>query len=101
MAQDATSGVVAVVGSLNADLTVRTPRLPRAGETVTGRELVVAPGGKSSNQAAVIGLLGGNVRLLGRVGADGHGDLLLDEARAAGVTSRRSSHCRMSPPEPR
>lgn len=79
------AGTVAVVGSLNADLTVRTPRLPQAGETVTGGELVVAPGGKSSNQAAVVGRLGGSVRLLGRVGADGHGDLLLDEARAAGV----------------
>ncbi len=85
MARDKGPGTVAVVGSLNADLTVRTPRLPAPGETVTGGDLVVAPGGKSSNQAAVIGRLGGVVRLLGRVGADAYGTLLLDEARTAGV----------------
>ncbi|NNG19687.1 ribokinase [Naumannella sp. ID2617S] len=70
---------------MNADLTVRTPRLPHGGETVTGSELEINPGGKSSNQAAAAALLGADVALVAQVGADAHGDLLLEEARRAGV----------------
>ena len=63
---------VLVVGSLNADMVVRTARIPGPGETVTGSDLVIVPGGKSSNQAAAIGKLGGDVSLLGFVGDDGN-----------------------------
>jgi ribokinase len=76
---------VLIVGSLNADLTVRTRRLPGPGETVTGSDLVISAGGKSSNQAAAAALLGADVALLGRVGHDGNGDLLLERLAAAGV----------------
>jgi ribokinase len=79
------SGRVAVVGSLNADLTVRVERFPEPGETLTGSELVIAPGGKGSNQAAAAAVLGSSVRLVGAVGADDHGSFLLTEARRAGV----------------
>ena len=34
-----------VVGSCNADLTVYTDRIPVNGETVSGRRLVIGPGG--------------------------------------------------------
>jgi ribokinase len=79
------SGTVAVVGSLNADLTVRTERFPQPGETLTGSELVVAPGGKSSNQAVAAATLGSRVRLIGAVGEDANGRLLLQAAESAGV----------------
>src|SRR4051812_11163593 len=79
---------VLVVGSLNADLTVRTRRLPGPGETVTGSDLVVSPGGKSSNQAVAAALLGAHVALLGRVGRDGNGDLLLERLETTGVDTR-------------
>lgn len=79
------SGRVTVVGSLNADLTVRVARFPQPGETLPGSELVVAPGGKSSNTAAAAAVLGSTVRLVGAVGSDDHGDFLVDRARAAGV----------------
>lgn len=79
------SGRVAVVGSLNADLTVRVERFPEPGETLTGSELFVAPGGKGSNQAAAAAVLGSSVRLVGAVGDDDHGRFLLAEARRAGV----------------
>ena len=69
------SGRVLVVGSLNADLVVRTPRIPSPGETVTGSDLVIVPGGKSSNQAAANGKLGGDGALLGW-GGDGRGDVV-------------------------
>ncbi|MFT3861833.1 ribokinase [Micropruina sp.] len=78
-------GRVLVVGSLNADLVVRTARLPGPGQTVTGSDLVIVPGGKSANQAAAVGRLGGDVALLGCVGDDGNGAMLLNSLRASGV----------------
>ena len=84
-----TAGKVVVVGSLNADLTVRTDRFPSPGETLNGSELVIVPGGKSANQAAAAAILGADVRLFGAVGADGHGDLLLKAAADAGVDASR------------
>lgn len=83
------AGKVVVVGSLNADLTVRTDRFPSPGETLNGSELVIVPGGKSANQAAAAAILGADVRLFGAVGADGHGDLLLKAAANAGVDASR------------
>ena len=51
-------GSVSVVGSMNADYTVTTERLPGPGETVAGGPLQVLPGGKSGNQAAAAAKLG-------------------------------------------
>ena len=79
------SGRVLVVGSLNADLVVRTARIPGPGETVTGSDLVIVPGGKSANQAAAVGKLGGDVALLGCVGDDGNGTMLLTSLARSGV----------------
>jgi ribokinase len=38
-----------VVGSSNIDLTFRTPRLPRPGETLAGRAFHLGFGGKGAN----------------------------------------------------
>ena len=78
---------VAVVGSINADLTVETERLPEPGETVVGGPLAILPGGKSANQAVTCALLGADVNLIGAVGLDGHGDLLLASLQKAGVNT--------------
>lgn len=83
-----TPGQVVVFGSLNADLTVRVDRFPQPGETLSGSELVTAPGGKSSNQAVALAVLGSPVRLVGAVGADPHGRFLLHQAKGAGVDVR-------------
>ncbi|WP_435270307.1 ribokinase [Streptomyces sp. 1222.5] len=74
-----------VVGSANADLVIGVERRPAAGETVLGGDLAVHPGGKGANQAVAAGRLGARTALLARVGDDGHGRLLLDSLRAAGV----------------
>ncbi|MFF3360799.1 ribokinase [Streptomyces misionensis] len=74
-----------VVGSANADLVIGVERRPGAGETVLGGDLSVHPGGKGANQAVAAARLGARTALLARVGDDGHGRLLLDSLRSAGV----------------
>lgn len=74
-----------VIGSANADLVIGVERRPGAGETVLGSDLAVHPGGKGANQAVAAARLGARTALLARVGDDGHGRLLLDSMRNAGV----------------
>lgn len=69
---------ITVVGSINLDFVAAAPKLPRAGETVTGATLARHPGGKGANQALAARRLGAAVRLIGRVGEDA----MADEATA-------------------
>lgn len=85
-------GAVSVVGSMNADYTVITDRLPGPGETVTGGPLRLLPGGKSGNQAAAAALLGADVRLFGAVGTDSNADFLLGSLGKAGVDTSNIRH---------
>jgi ribokinase len=74
-----------VVGSLNADLVLRAERLPEPGETLTGSDLEVFPGGKGANQAYAAARLGAQVFMAGRVGADAYGEMLREGLAAAGA----------------
>ncbi|MGI6208933.1 MAG: ribokinase [Anaerolineae bacterium] len=74
-----------VVGSINMDLVMRTPRLPQAGETLVGGEFHVVPGGKGANQAAAAARLGHSVSMVGAVGADAFGTDGLENLRRQGV----------------
>ncbi|MGP0174480.1 ribokinase [Pseudomonas sp. NCHU5208] len=69
-------GKVLVVGSLNMDLIVRAPRLPRGGETLAGQAFATAAGGKGANQAVAAARLGAQVAMIGCVGADAYGQQL-------------------------
>ena len=66
---------VAVVGSVNADLSVRVARHPLPGETLLGSGGVVTAGGKGANQAVAAALQGASVAMVGAVGGEGLGDL--------------------------
>jgi ribokinase len=84
-------GDVVVLGSINMDLVVRVPNLPRPGDTVLGDRLLTIPGGKGANQAVAAARLGASVRMIGRVGRDLFGtDLIaglnLDHVDTSGVT---------------
>ncbi len=70
------AGPLIVVGSINMDLVFRVPRFPRAGETLPGSEFHRFPGGKGANQAVGLARLGGEVKLIGAVGKDPHGEEL-------------------------
>ena len=83
---------ITVVGSINLDFVASAPKLPRAGETVTGAELARHPGGKGANQALAAQRLGAEVFLIGRVGRDAMAKealalLLADDVDAGGVVA--------------
>jgi ribokinase len=62
------TGRVVVVGSVNIDLVMRLPELPRPGETVLGGVLARHHGGKGANQAVAAARAGARVHLIGAVG---------------------------------
>jgi ribokinase len=76
---------VVVIGSVNADITVRAERLPGRGETVTGGTAHRGGGGKGANAAVAAARAGADVRLVAAVGDDEPGASALAELRAAGV----------------
>jgi ribokinase len=68
---------ILVIGSLNADLVVRAPRFPAPGETISGEDLSIIPGGKGANQAVAVSRQGVTVAMVGRVGSDSFGPTLI------------------------
>ena len=79
---------IMVVGSLNLDLVVQVERLPLPGETTLGGQLLSAAGGKGANQAVAAARLGAAVSMVGRVGRDTWGRLLVQTLRGEGVDTR-------------
>ena len=80
--------MIVVFGSINVDLIVPVPRLPRPGETVLGGDYALLPGGKGANQALAARRAGAEVVLAGAVGADSFADIALDLLRRDGVDTR-------------
>ena len=76
---------VAVVGSLHYDIMVRTPYLPRQGETLIGSQWWWKPGGKGGNQAMAAARHGAAVEMIGALGADDFGAKLRGCLAGAGV----------------
>ncbi len=71
--------IIVEVGSLNMDLVVTIPTIPKAGETLLGGIFHTYPGGKGGNQAVAAARLGAQVYMVGCVGDDSFGE----ELRAA------------------
>ncbi len=69
---------IVVVGSLMADITGYSSRLPVAGESVLGELLRTSPGGKGSNQTIAAHMAGGEALLVGCVGNDSQANILTD-----------------------
>jgi transketolase len=61
---------VAVIGSVNLDILVRTISMPERGETISGDEIYFLPGGKGANQAVSIARLGKKVNFVAKTGKD-------------------------------
>lgn len=76
---------LAVVGSINMDMTVTAERIPLKGETLMGDSISYIPGGKGANQAVAMARLGAEVEMFGCVGDDSNGEKMLDNLKKSGV----------------
>jgi ribokinase len=79
---------VIVLGGLNMDLIVDTPRLAGPGETAEGTRFYTTPGGKGGNQAVAAARLAqspGSVKMVGRIGDDGFGEEMAEFLRNEGI----------------
>jgi len=76
---------IVVVGSLNMDLVVRMPKIPRPGETLLGGVFKTFPGGKGANQAVAAARLGARVTMIGCVGDDAFGREMRQTLSAEGI----------------
>jgi ribokinase len=76
---------VCVLGSINMDLVVQSPRFAHPGETVLGGVFETFPGGKGANQAIAAQRIGAVASLIGCVGGDAYGRELIDCIARSGV----------------
>jgi ribokinase len=77
--------MIVVFGSINVDFVTRVARLPGEGETVSGADYSVLPGGKGANQALAARRAGAEVALVGAAGDDAFAPLALAGLAEAGV----------------
>src|SRR5699024_625911 len=62
-------------------------RLPLSGETIMSNQFYINPGGKGANQAVGVAKLGKSVSMLGKVGQDNYGEILLQRLHDYGVNT--------------
>jgi ribokinase len=76
---------IIVVGSIHMDFTILVDRLPKTGETVIGKDFKMSPGGKGANQAVAVAKLNAEAYMVGRVGNDYLGSLIIESMSKSGV----------------
>ena len=76
---------IAVVGSLNADVTLWVPRRSSPDETMHAERIAWFRGGKGANQAVSAARLGARVVMVGRIGDDEQGRWLRSGLEAEGI----------------
>ena len=82
-----------IIGSLNMDMVLGVPAIPRAGETLMGELRGYIPGGKGANQAVAAGRLGRGAAMIGMLGRDSHGEVLAKNLTQAGVDTAGIGFC--------
>src|SRR4051812_1315735 len=90
---------VAVLGTVAADVVLRVDAVPEPGAHISASSLGWRLGGGSANVAGALATLGHDVTLVGPVGGDAMGDLLLAELARRGVAT--GGTFRVKEPTPR
>ncbi|NMB20192.1 MAG: ribokinase [Firmicutes bacterium] len=78
---------VLVIGSLNIDLVVHTPRIPHEGETILATSFHRYFGGKGANQAVAVSRQGVETIMAGRVGQDDFGRDQISRLSQEGIST--------------
>ena len=76
---------IIVIGSSNTDMVVRSEQLPRPGESVVGRDFIMAGGGKGANQAVAVARMGHRVIFAAALGRDIFGNAAVESYRQLGI----------------
>lgn len=71
-----------VIGSMSIDLVTESDRRPVQGETILGNKFFMTTGGKGANQAVSAARLGGDVYMLGCIGNDAFGQMIIDNLQS-------------------
>lgn len=77
---------VTVVGSISTDFVVTVSRRPELGETIEGELFETSFGGKGANQAIAVARLGVKTNMVGAIGKDNFGDLLIANLNEEGIS---------------
>ena len=78
---------ICVFGVFVADLCFFAEKIPIKGETVLGKNHIIGPGGKGSNQAIAAARLGGNVNFITKIGDDQNAKMALKLYKEAGINT--------------
>lgn len=78
---------IVVIGSCNMDVTVLSDKRPNPGETVIGKGLHITHGGKGANQAVAASRAGAEVTMVGCIGNDAYGQMVLHNLKANQVNT--------------
>ena len=78
---------IAVIGSSNTDMVIKSDRIPVPGETILGGNFLMTPGGKGANQAVAAARLGGEVVFICKTGNDIFGRQTLQLMKDEGIQS--------------
>ena len=76
---------ICIFGVFVADLCFYADKIPIKGETVLGKDHLVGPGGKGSNQAIAAARLNGKVNFITKMGQDSHADMAFKIYKESGV----------------
>ena len=79
---------IVIVGSINTDMIVKVPRIPKPGETILGGKFSTAAGGKGANQAVAAARAGGDVTFIARVGNDMFGKQALEDFESNNINAK-------------
>jgi ribokinase len=79
---------IAVVGSSNMDLVVKSKRIPATGETILGGDFIMVPGGKGANQAVAAAKLGVRVFFIAKLGDGIFGSQSLNNFKKESVNTK-------------
>jgi len=79
---------IVVIGSSNIDLVAKSHKIPVVGETLTGTDFFMTPGGKGANQAVAAAKLGADVIFVARLGKDVFAEKSLENFKSVNINTK-------------
>ena len=79
---------IVVIGSSNIDLVAKSHKIPVVGETLTGSDFFMTPGGKGANQAVAAAKLGADVTFVARLGKDIFAEKSLENFKSVNINTK-------------